>query len=99
MKIERLNRLTDAEFTGLSTTDLFARLMSHKYKVVARNPELLEAFLNNLESSLENPWYFLRTPGVAAMSGVVYVSSQVDAKEVARLNENRDQNTPQPLHQ
>jgi len=100
MKIERLLRLTDAEFSGLSTTDLFARLMSHKYKVVARSPELLETFLSNLESSLEDPWYFLRTPGIAAMSGVVYVSSQMDAKEVTRLNnENRDQNTPQPLHQ
>lgn len=94
MKIERLNRLTDAEFSGLSTTELFARLMSHKFKVVARSPELLETFLNTLESSLEDTWYFLRTPGLAAMSGVVYVSSQVDAKEVIRLNnENRNNST------
>lgn len=99
MKIEKLNRLTDAEFSGLSTTELFARLMSHKYKVVARSPELLETFLNTLESTLEDSWYFLRTPGLAAMSGVVYVSSQVDAKEVTRLNnEYRNQNTPQPAN-
>jgi len=99
MKIEKLNRLTDAEFSGLSTTELFARLMSHKYKVVARSPEMLETFLNTLESTLEDSWYFLRTPGLAAMSGVVYVSSQVDAKEVTRLNnEYRNQNTPQPAN-
>jgi hypothetical protein len=74
--------------------------MTHKFKVVARNPEMLEQFLANLDLNLEDPWYFLRTPGIAAMSGVVYVSSQIDAKEVTRLkNENRDQDTPQSLHQ
>ena len=80
MHVTQIKRLTDTEFQNTVTTSLFAELVKRKFHIRADTQQDLENLLNSLDEELESTWFFQRETGYESLTGVIYLSTDVDAK-------------------